>query len=293
MEFTDLNDLKMAFMQGKFKLEDEIHVGGFRFRYKINSPEYNMHELIVEQFKGVAMYQSHDKDREGVLEAGLNKLILMVWSGTSRNRVVPYDVRTISEARAGGRNLKEADLQKYEKPDNIIGSVVEVKVTSLPGSGPIKGKVDTGATICSLHADNYKINREANTITFVSPELSRNELTVPLVDQQSVKSADGGSEYRPVIELNIKVNGKIVNNVKFNLNDRSHMEFPMLVGKNALGDGKFLIDPRMDEDIQVDWDAVQEWLKEDDDPIETTAEFMREVEFAIANFNEHVNEQDT
>lgn len=264
MEFKDLQELRDTFKQGKFKLDEEIYVSGIQFKMK-PSPPITVDDIINKNYKAITIYVRHLKDRDAAKAAGLDEWIMLLWAGTGRLRIVPYDVRTISQARASGRNVVEG-LEKYEKPDNIIGSIVEVKVTNLPGSAPIKGKVDTGATICSLHADNYKINREANTITFKSPVLSQNELTVPLVDQQSVKSADGGSEYRPVIELNIKVNGKIINNVKFNLNDRSHMEYPMLVGKNALGDGKFLIDPRMDESkeeytITTDWDGEEiHWI---------------------------------
>lgn len=264
MEFKDLEDLKNTFLAGKFKIEDEIHVSGIRFRKRI-SPEFKMDDIINNNYKGLVIYARNEKDKVQTKVVGLDEWIMLLWASPGRMRILPYDTRTISQARAGGRRITEDGMQKYKKPDNIIGSTVEVKVTSLPGSGVIKGKVDTGATICSLHADNYKINREAGTITFMSPELSRNELTVPMVDQQSVKSADGGSEYRPVIELNIKVNGKIVNNVKFNLNDRSHMEFTMLVGKNALGDGKFLIDPRMDESNEEEFDltALQEELRQE------------------------------
>jgi len=265
MKFTNLEDLKNTFIEGKFKMDDQITISGVPLN-KRYSPEIAVRDIFEKNFKGIVIYVVHQKDKDAAKEAGLEQWVMFLWAGVG-TRVVPYDVRTITKARALGKRIIEG-LEKYEKPDNIIGSTVEVKITSLPGSTPIKGKVDTGATICSLHADNFKINRGENTITFKSPDLSSNELTVPLIDQQTVKSADGGSEYRPVIEFNIKVNGKIVNNVKFNLNDRSHMEFPMLVGRNALEGGKFLIDPRLDEDRitnsaddgELNWDYIQEEL---------------------------------
>ena len=140
------------------------------------------------------------------------------------------------------------------KPDNEIGSTVEVRFTNIPGSSPMKGKVDTGADISSLHATEYTILN--NNITFVCPELSHNKITIPLTTQQQVKSSDGGMEYRPVVTLNVKVNGKLLTNVEFNLNDRGNMEFPILIGKNLLIRGGFKIDPKLDEHETLQGDAI-------------------------------------
>jgi len=134
---------------------------------------------------------------------------------------------------------------KEKQPDNEIGSTVEVRFTSISGSVPLKGKVDTGADVSSLHATEHSI--ADGRVTFVCPELSRNRITVPLLTQQTVKSSDGGQEYRPVISLNVKINGKLMTNVEFNLNDRGNMKFPVLIGKNILIKGGFKIDPRLDE----------------------------------------------
>lgn len=130
-------------------------------------------------------------------------------------------------------------------PENEIGSTVEVRFTNIPGSVPMKGKVDTGADISSLHATEHSI--ENGQVTFLCPELSPNRITIPLITQQTVKSSDGGHEYRPVIKVNVKVNGKLMNDVEFNLNDRGNMKFPVLIGKNILVKGGFKIDPRLDE----------------------------------------------
>jgi len=261
MDFKDLNELKELFVKGTFKFPQTINISDVPYKFR-SSSEYSMMDMIKKNYKSVAIYQVSDVHKEEEKASGLRKWILLIWGMTGRNRLIPFDVRTMSRARAEGKTITEKEVK--EIPDNIIGSTVEIRFTNLTGSHTVKGKVDTGATICSLHADNYKINRDAGTITFKTPQLSQNELTVPLVDQQSVKSADGGAEYRPVIELNVKVNGKVLTNVKFNLNDRSHMEFPILLGRNALEQGKFMIDPRMDEEVvtdDIDWVAVQEEIK--------------------------------
>jgi hypothetical protein len=59
----------------------------------------------------------------------------------------------------------------------------------------------------------------------------------------------------------------------FNLNDRGTMAYPMLVGQNILEAGGFMIDPTIndpddpdgiDEDFEIDWESLQEELKDDD-----------------------------
>ena len=132
---------------------------------------------------------------------------------------------------------------------------------NLPASSELKGKVDTGATISSLHAERYKI--KGDQIEFVCPELSPNVIRLPMDDRQSVKSADGGVEYRPVVRLNIKVNDVPMQDIQFNLNDRGQMQYPMLVGQNILEKGKYLIDPSIQEDAEeIDWNLLYENLGE-------------------------------
>ena len=157
--------------------------------------------------------------------------------------------------------MKEAEEQK--QADNVIGDSALIKITNFPSSRPLKGKVDTGATVSSLHADRWKLNRDTGKVEFVSKELSPNVITMDLADQHAIKTPDGGVEYRPVISLNIKVGEKLLTDVMFNLNDRGHMDFPILIGQNVLEKGKFLIDPRMNEseDEDIDWDTLREAIE--------------------------------
>lgn len=145
----------------------------------------------------------------------------------------------------------------------VIGDFVELRFTDLASSQFVRGKVDTGATICSLHCEGHEIDEKSNQITFKCSVLSPNSITMPLSDRQAVKNADG-TEYRPVVELSVKVDDTIIEKVKFNLNDRSAMDCPVLVGQNLIKAGKFLIDPsrvsealtasRLD-DVESEFDA--------------------------------------
>ena len=277
IDFQDLNAVKNDFIDGKFRFPEEFKIKGIPFFYR-SSSEYSMHDLIKNNIKSAMVYACRDK--EAAKAVGLEKWVLLLWGFTPRNTLQPYDVRTLSPARAGAGKIVEGT------EDNDIGSSVEVRITSLPGSRPIKGKIGTGADISSLHADAFKVNRDAGTVTFKCPALSQNELSMALVDQQAVKSADGGVEYRPVVELNIKINGKLLNDVKFNLNDRSEMEYPVLVGKNALLQGKFKIDPNLDEsevvinEDDIDWEMIQEAVK-DVQPPETDKEKVEQIYNAL------------
>ena len=55
----------------------------------------------------------------------------------------------------------------------------------------------------------------------------------------------------------------------FNLNDRSEMEYPVLIGQNILDKGGFLINPQL-EDEELDWDALVETLEFEEFEIEPT-----------------------
>lgn len=131
---------------------------------------------------------------------------------------------------------------------NIIGDVAHVRFTSLPGTPALKAKVDTGADICSLHVDHWV--QDGEKVHFTCKKLSPNRISIPMRDHQAVKSASG-TQYRPVVELSIKINDKLMNNVMFNLADRSGMDYPVLLGKNALEKGRFLIDPSLAEALNV------------------------------------------
>lgn len=135
----------------------------------------------------------------------------------------------------------------------VIGDFVELRFANLPSSQFIRGKVDTGATICSLHCSDYKMNEGSGQITFNCPDISQNSITMPLADKQAVKSADNGTEYRPVVEMSVKIGEQVLEKIKFNLNDRAGMDSPVLIGQNLIKAGGFLIDPsqRVSENIET------------------------------------------
>lgn len=124
---------------------------------------------------------------------------------------------------------------------NIIGNNVHVVFTSL-NNKPITGKVDTGATTSSLHAENIQVDKNSNRVSFVCTELSNSVITMELDGSQEVVSADAGGKTRPVIKLDVEIEGVPLQSMSFNLNDRSEMNSPLLIGQNVLKAGNFVID---------------------------------------------------
>lgn len=129
--------------------------------------------------------------------------------------------------------------------NQTIGNTVCIKFMSL-GDKDITGKVDTGATTSSMHATN--IQQSGDQISFICPYISDRAITMDLDGSQDVASADGGNNKRPMIKLDISVDGVELPGIVFNLNDRSEMDCPILIGQNIIKSGNFIIDLNTGED---------------------------------------------
>lgn len=223
-EFDTITALKAAFVSGEFVPTESVKIGEVVYETGPTSSHQRFSDLVTENAKGVIVYEGPKG----------NNWLMFLW-GAHKNNVIPYDVRTTT------RPVFEAeDLQ-----DRIIPDKVEVHFLNLPVGGSLVAKVDTGAEMCSLHAEQIEINRGDRTVSFVAPALSRSTITANLTDQEQVKTSGGQTSYRPVITVTMKIKGKILKDIQVNLNDRSEMSDPMLVGQNALQPGNFLIDPNI------------------------------------------------
>lgn len=252
-EYANIEALQQAFKGGDFKFVDTFTVSGAEYRI-LKSTEYSVLDMLKKNFKALVIYslRKNEPNIESAEGAGLKEWILFLWGFNSKLEMVPYDVRSTTSARAQGQRIKEGF--KEIDQDRIIPDIVKVMLLDLPAANELTGKVDTGADICSLHAEDISIDRANNKVSFNCPELSTNRFTVPLVDQQAIRvPSSEKTEYRPVISLNIKIANKEIRDVKVNLNDRSHMDNPFLVGQNALEGGNFIIDPNIIKDsVEVD-----------------------------------------
>lgn len=124
----------------------------------------------------------------------------------------------------------------------VLGNTTKVEFVTF-GMRTAEGKVDTGATTSSLHATNISIDKASNQVSFNSDVLSSNRVTLDLAGVQEVHSADGGGQPRPIVQLDVTIDGVPIKRASFNLNDRSHMDSKILIGQNILKPGNFTIDP--------------------------------------------------
>lgn len=145
---------------------------------------------------------------------------------------------------------------------HTLGNEAEVRFLAFNKS--IHGKVDTGATTSSLHATKISVSRDGNQVSFHAPALSNNIITLPIDSHQEVHSADGGGQQRPVIKLEVEIEGVHIGEVEFNLNDRSGMDNELLIGQNILKSGNFVID-------------VQHAAEESPDPVDRVAKIKEAI----------------
>ncbi len=88
----------------------------------------------------------------------------------------------------------------------------------------IRAKIDTGAGVSSIDSDLASILNVG-----------------PVIGRAAVVNTHGRA-VRPVVMLKIEIAGRIVES-KFNIADREHLRYPVLIGKNILRQN-FIIDPK-------------------------------------------------
>jgi len=264
VEFRNLEELKQTFITGKFMFPNVIYVSGVKYTSNA-STSYDIKDLLRKNYKMIWTYTTPNK--EGARENDLNAVIAFLWGFTPNKKVmVPYDVRLTTKARSNApitETSPDGEQVSIAK-EKIVGDVVDVIITNLPGTRPMRGKIDTGADVSSLHIESFEIKN--NHVSFHTPELSDNKITTPVIEKQAVRLSNGDVEYRPVIELNIKINNIYLTKCMFNLNDRGAMKYPMLIGQNVLEAGGFMVDPSINDPSlseSFDFSDLQEEYKDD------------------------------
>ncbi len=138
-----------------------------------------------------------------------------------------------------------------KKPKNAEGKLIigAVEYISLPDLGikKLKARIDTGAKISALHADNIKL-KKIDGKRFVHFDIIVGEwgaftsipAKAPLKDVKTVVSSNGHYTKRPVIVTRIKV-GNLVWKIHLSLIDRSAMRYRMLLGRLSIKN-RFVVD---------------------------------------------------
>ncbi len=115
-------------------------------------------------------------------------------------------------------------------------------------------RVDTGATTSSLHVEDWKIKNEAKpmsqnigkTIRFrIKNERGESEWIQRKIADISLIKTSEQQEQRYKVRMTLKCQD-VKKKVLVSLNDRSHMAYPVLLGRNFL-QGDFLVDVELGE----------------------------------------------
>lgn len=117
-----------------------------------------------------------------------------------------------------------------------IGEVEEVIL--MPWGVRLPARIDTGAATSSLDARELKVKN--NMAEFKLPKrFGGQEFHLPVREWQYIRSSDF-KEKRPVVEITFCMGPKVLR-VEVNLNDRSTVKYPLILGRNALKD-HFIVD---------------------------------------------------
>jgi hypothetical protein len=111
-------------------------------------------------------------------------------------------------------------------PKRIVHLVERVTVSGPGGEESVRAKIDTGA-------DRTTVDDDLAERLKLGPALSK--VTIKL-------SAAGRKVERPVVEAQVTVAGKPFK-LRVGVADRSQMKFRVIIGRDILRSGDFLIDP--------------------------------------------------
>ncbi len=131
---------------------------------------------------------------------------------------------------------------------NVIGRVENVLMQDI--DLVLKARIDSGAGVSSIHAKILEINTDPVTgFEFVTFQVAGENEKPRTIRRKIVQWLDikvkttHKHERRPVVLLDFCLAGKKIE-ARVNLTDRSRFLYPLLIGRNILKTGDFLIDPR-------------------------------------------------
>ncbi|MGQ9776968.1 MAG: ATP-dependent zinc protease family protein [Thermodesulfobacteriota bacterium] len=132
--------------------------------------------------------------------------------------------------------LSFAPLHAEDKHKTVIGAVEEVVL--FPWGVKLPARIDTGAGMTSLDVRDLTIKNKV--AQFRLPEKYGNVLIkLPVIRHCNIRSSSF-RERRPVVEIELCVGTKRMR-VQANLNNRSQLEYPIILGRDVLSQG-FIVD---------------------------------------------------
>ncbi len=115
------------------------------------------------------------------------------------------------------------------------------------------GLVEKVKIIGEKEVETYALFDSGAKNTSIDISLSDKAKLGPIIKMVKIKNPSLKTKVtRPVVRAVIEIHGRKFD-VQVNLQDRSHMKFPIIIGRNIMS-GNFLIDPEKGEDI---WDRIK------------------------------------
>lgn len=119
----------------------------------------------------------------------------------------------------------------------MIGQTETVEIAD--ASLTLLGRVDTGARTTSIHAEAIEVDGQSVRFQLVGDQGRRIAMERPIAKTSTVRNP-AGQEERVFVELTLEFDGHS-KPLLVNLRDRSHMTYPLLLGRNWL-DGDYVVD---------------------------------------------------
>ncbi len=200
--------------------------------------------LLAQQQRDLTVEQQQQQIAETL--ALLQKTMELQQQGDSALRDFMEVARQGLENDKAGARCQQGSTSRLALPSpgsamdkKVVGAKERVLLTDL---GIImQSRVDTGATTSSLDAREIEIfernGEEWVRFKIHDPDLDQLvELERPRSRKVRIIQSNGEDpERRPVVEMRITM-GSLTQVAEFTLSDRSHMEFPLLIGRNVLRD---------------------------------------------------------
>jgi hypothetical protein len=142
-----------------------------------------------------------------------------------------------------------ATVAPFEEERVVIGRVENVVLDDVDMK--LKARIDTGAGVSSMNAKILKIikpdqpgGKERVRFELMRANGSTKTVERTIVEWANIKSkgAEGGHAKRPVVMMDFCLGGRRIEG-RINLADRRTLLYPVLIGRNILKAGDFLIDP--------------------------------------------------
>jgi hypothetical protein len=104
-------------------------------------------------------------------------------------------------------------------------------VVLLPWGVTLPARIDTGASTSSLDARNLIVKGKMVEFT-LPPQYGGRQIRVPLLKWKTIKTSEA-TDQRPVVIMELCIGSRRVR-THMNLNDRSNVKYPLIIGRNTL-----------------------------------------------------------